>query len=92
MVEDFFVVGDVDSSFKKIKVMVVGDSGVGKICMLMMFVNDEFFMDGCIFFLYEGGIIKGKVYQVVGLNFKMIILELQLVNINFFVLWCKMLW
>lgn len=92
MVEDFFVVGDVDSSFKKIKVMVVGDSGVGKICMLMMFVNDEFFMDGCIFFLYEGGIIKGKVYQVVGLNFKMIILELWLVNINFFVLWCKMLW
>lgn len=92
MVEDFFVVGDVDSSFKKIKVMVVGDSGVGKICMLMMFVNDEFFMDGCIFFLYEGGIIKGKVYQVVGLNFKMIILEIWLVNINFFVLWCKMLW
>lgn len=92
MVEDFFVVGDVDSSFKKIKVMVVGDSGVGKICMLMMFVNDEFFMDGCIFFLYEGGIIKGKVYQVVGLNFKMIILELWLVNINFFILWCKMLW
>lgn len=92
MVEDFFVVGDVDSSFKKIKVMVVGDSGVGKICMLMMFVNDEFFMDGCIFFLYEGGIIKGKVCQVVGLNLKMIILELWLVNINFFILWCKMLW
>lgn len=58
MAEDPSAAGDVDSSPKKIKVTAVGDSGVGKTCMLMTFANDEFPTDGRIPSLYEGGTIK----------------------------------
>lgn len=92
MAEDPSAAGDVDSSPKKIKVTAVGDSGVGKTCMLMTFANDEFPTDGRIPSLYEGGTIKGKVHQAAGPSFKMITLELWLVNTNSFILWCKTLW
>lgn len=43
---------------QKIKVTAVGDSGVGKTCMLMTFANKEFPSDGRIPSLYESGTIK----------------------------------
>jgi GTPase SAR1 family protein len=50
---------DVANDPPKIKVTAVGDSGVGKTCLLMTFANNEFPEDGRIPSLYESGTIKG---------------------------------
>lgn len=73
MAEDPSAAGDVDAAPKKIKVTAVGDSGVGKTCMLMTFANDEFPLDGRIPSLYESGTLKGKQFGVGGVIFTCIL-------------------
>ena len=49
-----------DGKPRKIKVTAVGDSGVGKTCMLMTYVNKKYPTDGRIPSLYENNTVKGK--------------------------------